>query len=215
LEDLQNFQAQRLRTMREDGAELYIAKAYRTLVFRRKLKNLLYWNRYRCAVVIQRVYKGYRVRKKFHKVWSLHKEKMVISHRRALQIQMFVRCALARRKLFALAVKKSKQKQERHRKKLLLLATSSAFNLKWMFVKMYRKMKLFRIDLLHRKATIIQKVWRGRHGRQRAFIIRVMNAIRIINIKFRKRVKSAAIIQRNWRGFIVRLVLKLLLTCIF
>ena len=204
LEHLQALKAQRVRDMTESGAEIYIAKAYRTLIFRKKLKNLLYWNRYRCAVLIQRMFKGYRVRKKYHLTWSLHKAKMVIHNRRALQLQMFVRCALARRRLYKLAFKKRQLDQERHRRKLLLLATSSSFNVKWMFVKMYRKMKFFRIDLLHKKATVIQKIWRGRHGRQRAFIVRIMRAIDAINVRFRRRIKCAAVIQRNWRGFITR-----------
>lgn len=190
--------------MTEDGAEIYIAKAYRTLIFRKKLKNLLYWHRYRCALLIQRMYKGYRVRKKFHQTWALHKARTVILSRRALQLQMFVRCALARRRLYKMAFKKRLLNQERHRRKLLLLATSSSFSVRWMFVKMYRKTQFFRIDLLHKKATVIQKVWRGRHGRQRAFIVRVMRAIEAINVRFRRRIKCVAVIQRNWRGFITR-----------
>jgi len=172
------------------------------------LKNLLYWNHFRCAVLIQRMYKGYRVRKKYHTVWALHKARMVVEHRAALQIQLSIRRALARRRLHALAFKKHKLNQERHRRKLLLLATSTKTSVAWKFVKLYRKMYLFRIDLLHKKATIIQKVWRGRHGRQRAFIVRIRMAIDAVNVKFRRRVKCIKLIQRNWRGFITRYDLK-------
>ncbi len=168
------------------------------------MKNLIYWNHFRCAVLIQRMYKGYRVRKKYHTVWALHKARMVVEHRAALQIQMCIRSALARRRLHALAFKKHKLNQERHRRKLLLLATSTKTSLSWKLVKLYRKLYLFRIDLLHKKATIIQKVWRGRHGRQRAFIVRIRKAIDAVNVKFRWRVKCVKLIQRNWRGFITR-----------
>lgn len=204
LDDLQRFRASRLQQMRLDGAETYIAKAYRTLVIRRKLKNLLYWNRYRCATLIQRIYMGYRVRKKFLKVWKLHKDRQALEHRSAIKIQLLIRRYVAKCKLFALIKKKARLAKERKAKKLLLMATSSKSSLKWMFVLLYRKTKLFRIHMLHKKATIIQKVWRGKHGRKRAFIVRVTKAIKKIRDAYERRHAAAAKIQRNWRGFNTR-----------
>lgn len=204
MEDLEKFRTSRLLQMRLDGAEVFIAKAYRTLVFRRKLKNLLYWNRHRCAVLIQRVYCGYRVRKKFQKIWNLHKKQVALENASALAVQQLIRSFLAKQKLKALLQKKWRAARERKARKLMLLATTNHLNLKWMLVKLYRKTKLFRIKMLRRKAILIQKVWRGKHGRQRAFIVKVMNAINRINAAFEVRVKAASKIQRTWRGFIAR-----------
>lgn len=204
LDDLRDFRARRLQAMTQDGAEIYIARAYRTLVFRRKLKNLLYWNRFNCAVLIQRVFKGYCVRKKFHKVWTLHKQKVARENNAAILIQKMVRCHFARARFFKLASKKNKAMQERRQRKLLQLATAQQHSLRWKFVLFARKMKLFRADLLQRKAVEIQRVWRGKYGRKRAFIVKVTRAIAAINKKHRRRVKAAAVIQRNWRGFVTR-----------
>lgn len=204
LDDLRDFRARRLKAMTQDGAEIYIARAYRTLVFRRKLKNLLYWHRFNSALLIQRIYKGFCVRKKFHKVWSLHKKKVATEMQAAILIQKMVRCHFARRRFYQLASKNYKATQERRQRKLLQLATAHQHSLMWKMVLLYRKTNLFRIDLLNRKATIIQKVWRGTHGRKRGFIVKVTKAIAAINKKHRHRMKSAARIQRNWRGFITR-----------
>lgn len=204
LEDLSNFRARRLQAMVEDGAEIYIARAYRTLMFRRKLKNLLYWHRYKCALLIQRIYKGYCVRRKFYKVWSLHKMQVARENDAAIVIQKMARCHFARARFFQLASKKNKAMQERRQRKLLQLATAHRHSLKWKFVLFCRKLKLFRVDLLHCKATEIQRIWRGQHGRKRAFIVKVAKAIAVINKKFHRRMKAAGLIQRNWRGVISR-----------
>ena len=66
LDELRDFRARKQQEMLFDGAEIYIAKAYRTLVFRRKLKKLITTHHEKCALLIQRIYKGHRVRKKFH-----------------------------------------------------------------------------------------------------------------------------------------------------
>lgn len=208
LEDLQRFRSTCQQQMRLDGAELHIAKAYRTLVLRRKLKNLLYWNRYRCAVLIQRIYLGYRVRRKFLKVWALHKKRVAYENECAHRIQQLVRAFLARRNLRSRAQVKLRLARERRARKLMILATTTnRFNLKWMLVKLYRKSKPFRIRTLRKKAVIIQKVWRGHRGRKRALIVRVMHAIKAINVAFHCRIRAAITIQCNWRGLITRYLL--------
>jgi hypothetical protein len=204
LDELQRFRGACQVQMRLDGAELHITKAYRTLVLRRKLRNLLYWNRYRCATLIQRIYVGYRVRCKFQKIWSLHRKRQAQEHASAVKIQLLIRSSLARRKLKALSQQKLRTARERRARKLMLLATTSQFNLKWALVKLYRKTKLFRIHMLRKRATVIQRVWRGHRGRKRAFYVRVSRAIRAISEGYQRRARAAGVIQCNWRGFITR-----------
>jgi hypothetical protein len=141
---------------------------------------------------------------RFRKIWKLHKDRQALEHRSAIKIQLLIRRYVAKCKLFALIKKKARVAKERKAKKLLLMATSSKSSLRWMLVLLYRKTKLFRIHMLQKKATIIQKVWRGKHGRQRAFIVRVTKAIKRIRDAYDRRQAAAAKIQRNWRGFITR-----------
>lgn len=204
LDDLRRFRESCATAMYLDGAEHTIARAYRTLTLRRKLKNLLYWNRYRCAVLIQRIYMGYKVRRKFMKVWALHQQHVAEENACAVRIQQLVRSYLARRALKARAQRKLRLARERRARKLMILATTSQFNLTWVFVKMYRKLKPFRLHMLRKRATTIQRVWRGHRGRKRAFFVRVARAIQAINDAHHRRVKAAGLIQRNWRGFITR-----------
>lgn len=204
LDELRRFRESCAQQMYLDGAEQCIARAYRTLVLRRKLKNLLYWNRYRCAVVIQRIYVGYRVRRKFMKIWTLHQQRMAQENACAVIIQQMVRSHLARKALKSRAQRKLRLARERRARKLMILATTSQFNLKWAFVKLYRKMKPFRIHMLRKRAIVIQRVWRGHRGRKRAFFVRVARAIKAINDAHHRRVRAACLIQRNWRGCITR-----------
>ena len=208
IESISEFKAQQQKKMREDGAEMYIAKAYRTLVFRRKLKNLLYWHRYNCALRIQRVFLGYRVRKKFVKIFSLYKIQQAHKSACATKIQMMIRCHFARARLVEKALRKRKRNQERQQRKLYLLgATTQQMNLKWMIVKMYRNIVPNRMEILRRKAVVIQRYYRGHHGRKRAFIVGITNVIRNINKKHAIKMKAITKIQRSWRGYITRYVL--------
>lgn len=65
-------------------------------------------------------------------------------------------------------------------------------------------MQYFRIYKLHKKAIKIQKIWRGYYGRKRAFIVRVLTTLRVINDAFLLRNKKMIKIQRHWRGYITR-----------
>uniref|UniRef100_A0A668W7A5 Uncharacterized protein n=1 Tax=Oreochromis aureus TaxID=47969 RepID=A0A668W7A5_OREAU len=57
---------------------------------------------------------------------------------------------------------------------------------------------------LHKKAIIIQKIWRGFTARAR---VRQMVKVTYLNVKFKLLIKTSVIppqIQRRWRGFFVR-----------
>jgi hypothetical protein len=204
LSDLREFKRKQVQHLMETGAEIYIAKAFRTLLFRKKLKTLLHWNRFKSAVLIQRVYKGYCVRKKFTHIWSLYKQDQRNKSASVLRIQMMVRRYFAYKKLFHLATMKNKRSKIRQQQKLLFLATISRFNQGRKLYRLAASLWRNQDDYLRDHATVIQRHYRGYHGRQRAVIIRIHNLIARQNKRFTRMIKAVCRIQRRWRGFICR-----------
>jgi hypothetical protein len=63
LAHINNERLQTIRQYKMDGAECYIAHAYRLYQMRKRLKKIMYWNRFAKAIVIQKNFRGYIVRK--------------------------------------------------------------------------------------------------------------------------------------------------------
>ena len=68
-------------------------------------------------------------------------------------------------------------------------------------------MKLTIITLIsvNKKATTIQRVWRGHHAYVRCFLLRVKRALDRDRDAYMKRFRAAVTIQRIVRGFLYRL----------
>lgn len=107
--------------IRLNGAELYIAKAFRAFQMRKKLNNLIYWNRFSQALLIQRCFRGYQARK-LHKIKVLNfqkrKAKELVS---SIIIQKEIRAYLARQLYYSKLQIQQNRKDEKYESKLVIL----------------------------------------------------------------------------------------------
>ncbi|KAJ1425251.1 hypothetical protein B484DRAFT_451176 [Ochromonadaceae sp. CCMP2298] len=190
--------------MRQGGAETFIAKAYRAMVIRRKIKKLLYWSRYEKSIKIQCIYRGYCARKAFKVVLRRERALEALRHTGARRMQMLARRFLAVRTLHHRLVLKKKRDQARRQQKLLALATQNS-NLPFQMVKLYRRTVWLRHKVLRRNAILIQRVWRGHHGRVRAFYVRVRRVCEGMIRRHELEMRAAQRLQRHWRSFMSRL----------
>jgi hypothetical protein len=60
------------------------------------------------------------------------------------------------------------------------------------------------LSTVNKKATIIQKVWRGHHAYLRCFYLRVKRRLHQDHQRYMRLFRAAVKIQKVWRGFIVR-----------
>jgi hypothetical protein len=114
-----------LRQMREEkkisflnnGAELYIAKAVRAYHMRKKMNNLIYWNRFMKAVAIQRICRGYRARVRCAKLGKQKRKRARLENESAVKIQTIVRGFIARCRFIRLFEEREERMQKLFEKK--------------------------------------------------------------------------------------------------
>jgi hypothetical protein len=190
------------------GAEAFIARAYRTHVIRAKLRKLVYWNHFTKAIVLQRVLRGYLARRITTKAIRAMRIRRKLELSSALVIQRFARGLRARLRYKALVLKRQQLRTLKLEAKMKRLRAVNVAKLTpWMLLgALLYKAKPFKHIRLNKKATKIQRVWRGHHGRNRAFIVRIQQTIANINRKFRLHTRSALKIQKVFRGWSLRCV---------
>eukprot|EP01034_Spumella_vulgaris_P024182 gene24183-30498_t len=184
------------------GAEAFIARAYRTHVIRGKLKKLVHWNHFAKAITMQRVLRGYLTRRVTTKALKAMRVRRKLELLSALIIQRFVRGLRARLRYRKLVTKKKEMRKLKLEAKMKRLRHVNVGKLTpWMLLgALLYKAKPFKHIRLNKKATKIQRVWRGHHGRNRAFIVRIQQAIAKINRRYRLHTRSATKIQKVFRG---------------
>lgn len=196
----------RMQLIAEDGAEICIAKAYRTLMIRRKLKKLVYWNHFRIAIIIQRYVRGHLVRRRMIDTFKNHRIKKTLENKSAVAIQAQFRRHRCVKLFHNRVLQKAKLDHKRKQQKMLKLATAAnRVNIFWLVRKLFRKIQPFRYLTLNRNAIVIQRYWRGHHGRVRFFMIKCTSTLSKLYDKYVKETIHAKLIQRHWRGYITRL----------
>lgn len=199
----------RMQLITEDGAEICIAKAYRTLMIRRKLKKLVYWNHFRVAIIIQRYVRGHLVRRRMIDTFKNHRIRKMLENKSAVAIQAQFRRYRCLKLFHNRVLQKAKLDHKRKQQKMLKLATAATrVNIFWSLRKLFRKIQPFRYLTLNRNAIVIQRYWRGHHGRVRFFMIKCSSTLSKLYDKHAKDTIYAKLIQRHWRGYITRLRLR-------
>jgi hypothetical protein len=188
------------------GAVSRIVSSYRLYQMKKRLFNMLHWMKYTKAILIQKVVRGYLIRKK-NKNFKLEKlQRQKLEEEKAVVLQKFFRRIVAEQKVLRLMELKEQERMRHHQQKLFKLAEglSSFAKMKMFMVKCYRNVRPFRYLVLKEKAILIQKTYRGYHGRQRMKFVRLRARLdefyRIQNLK----IKQLRKLQRVWRGFITR-----------
>lgn len=135
LEHLRQMREEKKILFLQNGAELYIAKAFRAFKLRRKLKHLIYWNRYAKAIVIQRVYRGYRARLRCTLLGKQNRARAKLENESAVQLQKIVRSFIARCRFQHILEKREIRLQQLYEKKKKFLAEVSnlSFSYFWIY----------------------------------------------------------------------------------
>lgn len=191
----------------EMGAVSYISKAYRTYLIKKRLFKLIFYNHFVKAITIQRYYRGCATRK-MHRVRMVNKRKLeALQFQKAIIIGKYVRRYLAQCQLDRMFDEKDAIHGEKYNLKLLKLAQGEtmAFVCK-KYVHRWKHWYFFgkKYKIYNEKAAMIQRVYRGYHGRQRAYFVRIMNSVRVIHKLQMKRYRAIKKIQKVWRGYMTR-----------
>lgn len=189
----------------EIGAASYIAKLYRTHLIKKKLFKLIYYNHFVKALTIQRYYRGFHARKMLYKSKANQRKMAKLQDEKAIIIQKYVRRYLAQLLLDRLYEVKDLEHEQRYNDKLLKLAQGQSRGVLSRWAHQWRRwMRTNNLKLFHDKALVIQRIYRGYHGRQRAILIRIMNSVRELKKVYRQRHKAVVKIQKRWRGYSTR-----------
>jgi hypothetical protein len=186
----------------EVGAISRILQTYRLYVLKKRLFNMLYWLKYSKVIIIQRFVRGYLTRKKYQQFAKNRILRQQTEKKSAIIIQkVFHRC-VAEKKYLRYYQQKQQRKQVHHQMKLLKLAEGVSFSQKCtlMGLKLYRKCRPFRYLILNEKAIMIQKIYRGYHGKQRMKFVKLHNYLNDFYKKQNIQMKAIRKIQRVWRG---------------
>eukprot|EP01038_Epipyxis_sp_PR26KG_P012235 gene12235-16391_t len=163
------------------GAELQIARAYRAYRLKVKIRKLIYWNHVKCVLIIQRVYRG------------------------AVKLQRLFRGNKARALYLQMYLEKEKELDQKYKSKLKKLDQGRNNSISWSIRFMIRKIHPLKHRLYSAKALVIQRIWRGHHGRIRFFIIKIQHKMTSEKKQLKFKNKNACLIQACWRGYYIRL----------
>jgi hypothetical protein len=188
------------------GAVSRIVQSFRLFQMKKRLGNMLYWMRYSKAIVIQRHVRGHLVRTKNKNFRQARLRRQKLEQSSAVVLQKFFRRLVAEQKLVRLLEERELEKNRHHQEKLFKLAAGlTPFQkFKMRLVRLYRSLRPFRYIVLNEKAVVIQRVYRGYHGRQRMKFVRIHAALQEFYKKRRLQTKQAVKIQRIWRGYSTR-----------
>lgn len=190
----------------EQGAASYIARAYRNHLIVRRLHRLVYWNHIAKSVVIQRVYRGYRVRKVFRKRLTLYRAHLQRQEEASIVIQRYIRRWLAELYADGLHSERQAAKDARYQDKLWRLAKGVSLGKKLKVIrrKLWLRTRIYKMWYLHQQAILIQRIWRGHHGRVRMWFVRVHHRLAYWARIHQRRMHAALLIQTRYRGYLTR-----------
>eukprot|EP01041_Mallomonas_annulata_P004815 gene4815-9605_t len=185
---------------RKSGAAVCISSAYRSHVMRERLMALLYWNRFMVAIDFQRLYRGYRARKRYRV--AMAEKRLRLERRRVsgIRIQSWFRRLQACRVRDKLLEAKELRRMERVKRKQIVLEGGWYTSMKLHVFTAVRAVLPFRQII----ATRIQRFYRGYRGRKLVMKRRYRLILEPIFAQKSKNLKAASLIQRAWRGHRVR-----------
>ena len=126
-----------LELYRGSGAANIIQRFYRAYIIRTRLATLIFWHRFEIAIKIQKMIRGFTVRKKMKRQIEKFKTVLALRKKRVVLLQSLYRGLVARRRVDALKEKKEILKQERRKRKKARLLRAEQENDSFQ-KKMYR-----------------------------------------------------------------------------
>jgi hypothetical protein len=99
------------------GAAITVSRAYRAHTIHSRLQSLLYWNRFTMALRIQRLYRGYVVRKQYYRLIMAQRKREELRQLSATKIQSIVRLRCAQRLFYEMQEAKRERNERRLRRK--------------------------------------------------------------------------------------------------
>jgi len=187
-----------------NGASIVISRGYSGYKIRRGLKVLVYWNRVRLSVIIQRYFRGYVKRKLFVRMKRLKlKEDRRIYHAASL-IQKVIRGFVTRQKYTTMVVLADAAKMERRRLKIEKMESDVNRENVRKRREILRALMPFRYMFEYSRAIKIQRVYRGHRGRMSALRNKINTILVDDAKKQRVIIRAATDIQRVWQGYILR-----------
>lgn len=194
------------RQFHQHGAVSRILTTYRLYQLKKRLFNMLFWMKYTKAIVIQRLVRGFITRLKHKSFRAAKAQREKLERESAIIIQKLFRRSVAERKLFERMEAKARKKEQHHQEKLFKLAEGipPAKKFHMFFLRMYRSLRPFRYLVLNEKAAIIQRVYRGFHGRKRIQVIKIHAHLQKFYASEKLKARACLRIQRVWRGYNTR-----------
>lgn len=164
-------------------------------LLQRQIKGVLpAWRRRKdkAAVQIQKVWRGYRLRKQFKMAREFAQHPQLLASA-ATRIQATVRQRQAEQRMRYMAEAADREIE-------FLLHSANKIQSKWRQVRASREEKRYRA--IAQSVTLVQRLWRGRVARQ-ALDSKIRDRLREHGFKTRaiqKRIHAAVSVQRVWRG---------------
>lgn len=191
---------------RLNGASMTIFRYYNASLIRKKMKKILYWNRVRKFTNAQRAARGFIARLEYRRLWVARERAGRASKNAATFLQRRWRGYWIRFKVFPQkeAAKLMNTRERKVAKNKLLGNRGAHYYLRKYLRKVLRPMICFRYVLTDFMATNIQRMYRGFHGRRRAWMQICLQKVDACVTLWHLRVDSAAKIQRCNAGFMVR-----------
>jgi hypothetical protein len=138
-----------LELYRGSGAANIIQRFYHAYKIRARLATLIFWHRFEIVIKIQKVARGFTIRRKMRRQIEKFKTILALRKKRVIILQSLYRGLIARRRVDALREKKEIQKQERRKRKIarLLRAEQESNSLEKKIYRFKRRIIPFRYIL--------------------------------------------------------------------
>lgn len=187
-----------------NGASIVISRGYSCYKIRRGLKVLVFYNRMRLAVIIQRYYRGYVKRKLFLKMKRLKLKEDRRIYRAAATIQKIMRGFLARQKYKTMLILRDAEKILRREQKVERMGSKEDRDRVRRSREILRALMPLRFLWENSRAVKIQRVYRGHRGRKSALRNKIITILKRDAEKQYKIIRAATDIQRVWKGYVLR-----------
>jgi hypothetical protein len=187
-----------------NGASIVISRGYSGYKIRRGLKVLVFYNRMRLAVIIQRCYRGYVKRKLVLRMKRLKLKEDRRIYRAATSIQKIMRGFLARQKFKTMLILRDAEKILRRQQKIEKMGAKEDRDRVRRTREILRALMPLRYLWENSRAVKIQRIYRGHKGRKSALRNKINTILKRDAEKQRKIIRAATDIQRVWKGYALR-----------
>lgn len=202
MENIDQIQARRRQSFMEQGAALQIQRAYAASVIRRRIQNMLFWNRMEKTIHIQRMGRGFVARCKCRRMLKEQRIEADLRCAASILIQKHMRrCLIVM--VFNPRIRREREavREKRIMEKQLKMQGRGKPLLMQRFMKRFYPFYYVKEKEM---AIRIQKVYRGHKARKRAFMVRCVQLCRSIADTDKRLNKAVVDMQRVFRGYINR-----------